>query len=188
MTDAQRTRFYLPKWLAVAKALDWRMVGGRLLADLAEQFAGAAMFSPIARDLVREIITRARTLAASEQRAATADDLRHACNQVASRGRQASATKLTNSELNEFARCMAVLLQPFEDLTTAIPYLNPAEDDRRRAVDYLRKLSYEVRLRAISENAFRTRDWESLNQDRLNWLIQEVKQTGRVKRPANQPF
>ena len=192
MTDKQRKYFYLPPWLAVAKAFDWVMVGGRLLADLDAQFETAATFSTIARDLTREIITRARSLAAGEQRAVTADDLRHACNQTASRGRQASATKLTNAELNEFARMMAVLQQPFENLNSALPYLNKAEDDRQRAVRYLNKLSYEAQLIAICERAFEgRRDWENLDKSRLDWMIQTVKETKsnqRFPRREAQPF
>ena len=188
MTDKQRKYFYLPPWLAVAKRYDWVMVGGRLLADLDEQYTGAGMFSRIAGPLLREIITRARSLAAGEQRAVTADDLRHACNQTASRGRHASATKLTNTELNEFARMMAVLQNPFEDLNSAVPYLNKAEDDRQRAVQYLNKLSYEAQLRKISENAFGTREWEGLEKSRLDWMIQTVKQSSGHRKFASEPF
>ena len=178
MTPNQRKFFYIPKWLAVAKPFDWVMVGGRLLADLDEQYEGAARFNRVACELVREIITRSRALAAREQRAVTADDLRHALNQVASRGRTDSATKLTNLEFNEFDRIHVLLREPFkEDLNDVKVYVNKVEDDRQRAIRHLNKLSYEAQLRAISDNAFHTKEWESLPLERLNWMIQTVKDT-----------
>ena len=190
MTPKQRTGFYIPKWLAVAKAYDWVMVGGRLLADLEAQWEAAAKFSIIARNLVRDVNTKARGLASAERRAATADDLRHAINLVASKGRHESATKLSNAELNEFARICAVLLNPFEDLATVIPYLHPEEDDRQRAIGYLRKLSYEAQLRAIAGNMFGTKEWDGLALAQLNRLVLVVKGSGRGKfsQRATQPF
>jgi len=191
MTPKQRTNFYIPKWLAVSKPFDWVMVGGRLLGDLDAQWSAAATFSRLACELVREIITRARSLAAGEQRAVTADDLRHALNQVASRGRTHSATKLSNAELNEFDRICNVLRNPIEDLNTTIPFVNKEADDRQRAVAYLNKLSYEAQLRAISDNAFHTKEWELLPLERLNWMIQAVKATKtnqRFPRREAQPF
>lgn len=188
MTESQRKFFYFPKWLAVARKLDWSMMDGRLIADLDAQWEFAAMFSTISRDLVRQIIGRARELAGREARATTADDLRHALNHVASKGRHESATRLSNADLNEFDRICRLLCNPFEDLNSAIPYLNPEDDDRKRAIAYLRKLSHEAQLRAISENAFKTRDWGALNLALLNRLILIVQKSGRTKQPANQPF
>ena len=189
MTPKQRTNFYIPKWLAVAKAFDWVMVGGRLLGDMEAQHAVAPTLSPVACELVREIIGRAQRLAVGEQRAVTADDLRHAINQVASRGRTHSATKLTNAELNEFDRICNVLRNPIEDLNTTIPFVNKEEDDRRRAIQYLNKLSYEAQLRAISERAFDTREWETLEKPKLDWMIQTVKASSSHRRfAAAQPF
>ena len=185
MTEAQRTRFYFPAWLPAAKALDWVMVDGRLLADLGTQWHEAAKFSTIACELVREIIGAAQRLAAAEQRAVTATDLRHAANQVASRGRTTSGAKLSNKELNEFARMCAVIRNPFENLNSAIPFIHPAEDDRQRSIAYLRRLSYEGQLRAISENMFKTREWESLPAASLDKLILVVKKSGRTR---YQPF
>lgn len=185
MTPLQRTRFYFPAWLPAAKALDWVMVDGRLLADLDTQWHDAAKFSTIACELIREIIGAAQRLAALEQRAVTATDLRHATNQVASRGRTASGVKLNNRELNEFARMCAVIRNPFENLNSAIPFIHPAEDDRQRSMAYLRRLSYEGQLRAISENMFKTKEWESLNASCLDRLILVVKNSRRTK---YQPF
>jgi hypothetical protein len=184
MTPAQRTHFYFPKWLPTAARLDWVMVGGRLLADVAAQFEAAGKFSPLARDLVRDIIVRAQALAAGEHRAVTADDLRHACNLVASQGRTASATKLSNAELNAFDRLCAVLRRPFgDDLTPVIPFVNPAEDNRQRSLQHLRKLANEGRLRAIAKNTWGISDWEGLDQARLDALIAEIKKNAWPKYP-----
>jgi len=76
-------------------------------------------------------------------------------------------------------------------LNTTIPFVNKEADDRQRAVAYLNKLSYEAQLRAISDNAFHTKEWELLPLERLNWMIQAVKATKtnqRFPRREAQPF
>jgi len=194
MTEAQRKHFYFPAWLKTAAALDWRMVGGRLLANLEEQLIGAQRWPDHARDLVTGIITNAQQTAARERRAVNADDLRHSCNWAASSltaeghlrptGGKSSATRLTNSELNQFVRICGVLRDPW-NLTATIAAVDPAEDNRQRTIAYLRKLTHEARLIAIARNAWGTADWESLEQARLDALVAEIKKNA-WKRPVRQ--
>lgn len=190
MTADQRKYFYFPLWSALAKACDWKMEGGRLMTDLDLQLRAAVHFPDHARQLVTDIITKAKAEAQQDQRAATADDLRHACNLVASGGKTASSTKFTQRHLNHFDRLCAVLTDP-ENVSATIAWLNPNEDDRQRTIRYLAKLANEGRLRAIALNAWGVSDWETLDQARLDALQAELKKNAWSKYPrktAGQPF
>ncbi len=192
MTDAQRIKLYIPHWLGLAKALDWQMAGGRLVADLAAQMRGAGKWPEHAGQAIRQIITAAEAMAAAERRAATAEDLRYGLNLVATGGRHTSSKKFSNSDVNEFLRLCKMLRNPWEDLTATIAYLNPAEDNRKRTIQHLRHLANEGRLISISRNAWGTGDWESLPQERLDALIAEIKKNAWSRFPrrkqAKQPF
>ena len=189
MTDAQRKYFYFPLWLGLARALDWRMEGGRLTADLDEQLKAAERWPEHAAKLATVIILRARLTADGEKRAVTAEDLRHACNVQASGGSTDSATSMTQRHLNHFGRLCAVLRDPW-DLTATMAWLNPAEDDRLKTVEWIRKLAPEARLMAISRNAWQTEDWASQDQARLDSLAAELRKAawsgrGRSRRHSS---
>jgi hypothetical protein len=176
MSPEQRKYFYFPKlWAPLARAMDWRMEGGRLVANLDEQLAIAVNFPPEAQQLLQELIAAAQGIAAGEHRATTSEDLRHACNLVASAGKTGSSDRLSQRNLNHFERMRNLLLNPWDDMNAMIAWLNPAEDDRQRSVVYLRTQADEARLRAISVNAWQTRDWETLDQAQLDALMAEVK-------------
>jgi hypothetical protein len=155
MTPEQRKRFYFPIWGATAAALDWRMTGGRLSADLSQQLCGSAAWPDHARDLIQGIIASAEAAAGVERRAANADDLRHACNRVASGNKHSSSGKFSQHDLNRFDRLCAVLRNLW-DLTATIAWLDLKEDDRMRTIGYLKKLTHEGRLIAIARNAWHT--------------------------------
>lgn len=182
MTPDQLKRFYLPIWLETARRMDWRMQGGRLIADLDEQLLGSAAWPDHARALVVKIIVEAGSMALQQSRAVNADDLRKACNMMASGGRTASSKKFAQRDLNHFDRLCAVLKDPF-DLTGTIAWLNPAEDNRKRTLVYLRKLANEGRLRAIALNAWGTHDIETLTQAQLDSLTAEIKKNAWSKYP-----
>ena len=191
MTDAQRIKLYIPHWLSLAQALDWRMAGGRLMANLAEQVHASEKWPEHAGLAVRAIVTAAEAMAAAERRAVTAEDLRYGLNLVAVGGRHSSSKKFSNSDVNEFLRLCKMLRNPWEDLTATIAYLNPANDNRKRTIYHLRKLANEGRLIAISRNAWGTSDWEGLDQSRLDALVAEVKKNAWQRFPrkkAAQPF
>lgn len=189
MTTDQRKYFYFPLWSALAKACDWKMESGRLLADLPFQLRAAVRFPAHAHSLLNAVITSAQAVARREQRGVTADDLRHACNLVASGGKTDSAGSMTQRHLNHFDRLCAVLRDPW-NLSATIAWADPAEDDRKRTVEYLRKLANEGRLIAISLNAWGISEWETLDQARLDALQAEVKKNAWKKypQPAGQPF
>ena len=191
MNDAQRKHFYFPIWNETAARLDWKMAGGRLVADLQAQLHGAESFPEHAAPLVQQIISSAQNVATAERRAVTAEDLRYACNRIASGGKHESSSKFTQRHLNQFDRLCAVLRDPW-DLTATIAWTDPAEDDRKRTLVFLRKLANEGRLRAIALNAFGTHDVDTLNQAQLDSLTAEIKKGAWSKFPrrekAGQPF
>lgn len=189
MTDAQRTDFYIPKWLEIQARTDWRMAGGRLATDLDLQLRAIGVWPDHARDLVRAIIAAARLMAEGERRAVTADDLRKGCNRIASGGRTDSSRKFSRTDFNHFDRLRAVIADPW-NLTATIAWLNPAEDDRKRTLAYLRKIANEGRLRAISLNAWGTHDVDTLTQAQLDSLTAEIRKGAWPKYPKakRQPF
>ncbi|HEY4415722.1 MAG TPA: hypothetical protein VGO57_08525 [Verrucomicrobiae bacterium] len=182
MTDAQRTDFYIPKWLEIQAKTDWRIVGGRLVADLDAQLSAARNFPDHAQELLCAIIKHARQIAQTECRAVIADDLRRGCNFVAAKGRTDSSRKFGRTDFNHFDRVHAVLVDPW-DLTATMAWMDPAEDDRKRTLIYLRKIANEGRLRAITLNAWSTSDVDSLDQARLDALIAEIKKNAWSKYP-----
>ena len=185
MTAAQRIRFYFPVWSETAARLDWKMAGGRLIADLDVQLLAAEKFPDHARDAVQCIIRLAQKSAAAAHRAANADDLRHACNSVASRAKTKSSTRFTQRDLNHFDRLCAVLRDPW-DMNALLAWNYPEEDDRQRTVSYLRTLANEGRLVAISLNAWGTPEWDRLEQKRLDALIAEIKNKAWQKYPRRE--
>ena len=191
MTPDQRKHFYFPIWQKTATNLDWKMVGGRLLADLDVQLRMAENFPEHAVGLIQNIIAAAQNVAAAERRAATAEDLRHECNRAASRQRTDSSTRFNQRDLNQFDRLCAVLRDPW-DLTATIAWLHPEEDDRKRTLVYLRKIANEGRLRAIALNTWATHEVDTLSQAQLDSLTAEIKKGAWSKFPrrekAGQPF
>lgn len=177
MSPEQRKHFYFPIWRDTAEKLDWKMSDGRLVADLAAQAAALVNFPDHAREVFEQVFTFARSAAHVECRAVNADDLRHACNFIASAWgghRTDSSKKFSQKQINQFDRLCAVLRDPW-DLTATIAWLNPAEDDRQRALIYLRKIANEGRLRAIALNTWGTHDVDTLKQAQLDSLTAEIR-------------
>ena len=185
MTEAQRTDFYIPKWLAIQAVTEWRMAGGRLVANLDAQLHATQAFPDCARDAFRKIICYARDTAGGRQRAVTAEDLRKGCNWLAANGRTDSSRKFSRADFNHFDRLHSLLRLPW-DLNATIAWLNPAQDDLKRALKYLRTLANEGRLIAISKNAWGIGDVDALAQAQLDALLNEVKRKAWPKYPRRE--
>lgn len=197
MTENQRNKFYFPKWRRLQAAFDWHLVGGRLLADLAEQDRMAQRFAPYVCEIFRKILALAQELALKERRAVMVDDLRHACNWIASEGKTTSSSRMKNYHVDNFDRLHLVLLKPFEEsdesVWLSICWHHPEEDTRRRKIRYLRILADEGRLVAISRNAWGTSvppftdDIDALSVDRVDALIAEIKRGAWRKYSQTKP-
>ena len=194
MTEAQRKHFYIPAWLACARVNDWRMVGGRLLADLAAQRERCNQIPEPAAGVLFDVLAAAEKLARQDHCAVTADHLRHACNLVGTR-REAqgvrhegvlSSNKMTNGQLSQVVNLFNLLADP-DDLTAVMHWLNPEEADRASLADHIAKLAHEAQLRAIAINAWNTSEWRDQDISRLRWLLREVKHANRPVQQERTP-
>lgn len=173
MNTAQRQHFYFPAWRVCAKALGWVMSGGRLVADLEAQ-RKQPIASP-AREERLKVIDLAESFARKEHRAVVADDLRHGCNHIASRGQTTSTADMDNRATSMAVRLFILLVDP-ENLDVVMAWMDPAEADRRDYARWLRKIAPEGTLIAIARNAWGTSDWEAQGMPQLRWLAKTVKQ------------
>jgi hypothetical protein len=189
MTTAQRQHFYFPAWRVCAKTLGWVMVEGRLVADLDGQRV-EPIASP-AREERFKVIDLAESFARKEHRAVNADDLRHGCNFIASRGKTASAAAMDNRATSMAVRLFSLLADP-ENLDAVMEWLNPEEADRRDYARWLKRIAPEATLIAIARNAWDTSDWEAQGMPELRWLAKTVQQRagqrqGSFRRTVDQP-
>jgi len=187
MTPAQRKSLYFPAWQRCAKANSWQMVEGRLLAVPAEQLDAFAGWPEPAGPVGSEVITTAQNLAAHEHRAITAEDLRHACNHVATTGRTVSSGKLTNKEINRAVDLFNLLTDPW-NLTCVAAWLNPADAERASYLSFLQKQTQDAVLRRIATNAFDTSEYEKLDIAKLRWIAGQVKHRGQPQAPKPAEF
>lgn len=190
MNANQRKFFYFPAWNACAKANRWVMERGRLVADLAAQ--SAESLSEPAGEERRKVIAQAETLAAREHRAVKPDDLRHACNLLASAGKTKHTEDMDNHATTMAVRRFNLLTDP-ESLDAVMIWLNPAEADRRDYIAYMERTVHEAKLIAISQNAWGTSDWRSQGMDQLRWLNRQAQAGPRPARvrqpdPENEPY
>jgi hypothetical protein len=189
MTDSQRKFFYFPAWSACAKANAWREERGRLVADLDGQRADR-IAAPAFEERVK-VIELAEQFAQREHRAVKADDLRHACNYVASAGKTTHVEDLDNRATTMAVRLFRLLADP-DNLEAVMVWLNPAEADRRDYADYMARTTNEAVLIAISKNAWETSNWRDQSLDQLRWLNQQAHRNKRPfhhrRKPECEPF
>lgn len=194
MTDAQKFGFYLPVWNQLAKQWHWngaRKLGITLAALLEVNEVSFRQWPEPAGPLMLQVITFARQIAAQRPPGGGAnacgavklEDLRHGCNIVATAGSpggpKISSKHFTTAETNRAVALMRLLVDPLS-LKYISAWLNPQEADRRSLVEHVRTMAPEGTLRAIFNNAYHTKDWESGTAQQLVWLKRAIK--GEVKR------
>lgn len=171
MTPNQRKFLYFPAWHKCAKVNGWVMSQGRLGVDLAAQ-ALERIPSP-AFDERFKVIERAEFFARQAHRAPVADDLRHACNYVASAGRATSSEALSGRPLTLAVRLFRLLADP-DNIQAVMDWLNPDEADRKDYCEWVARNVPEPTLRAIAQNAWGEADWRSQPMPRLRWLHKQA--------------
>jgi len=177
MTSPQRRRLYFPAWRD-AFAAHWT----------AEHGVAAPRPGARASEYSVETWSIAALIAARHVRAATEDDLRHACNAIANAAAKRHAGRpadldlrpeaLSSRTLSPLALDLVVawfhLLRDSDDLTATVTWLNPGDAERRR---YLRTLSraplggYAAR---IASDMYHTADIENLPTPALRSLYRLV--------------
>ena len=178
MTDNQQRRFYFPAWNGCAVANGWVMVKGRLRADIGNLKPEVQSWPEPAREMGLKVLVTAEQVASQQHRAVVADDLRHACNYVAAG--KLSSGDLDNKQTNRVVALFNLLADP-EDLDAVMNWLHPENAERGSFVSFLRRKAHEATLRAISNEAFQTKNWEELPIEKLRWLAKELK--NREPRP-----
>jgi hypothetical protein len=177
MTEPQHA-LYIRRWICVVRANHWVMRKHRLVENAVRGERS---------EWHQRVWDAAEMLAAQEHCAVTAEHLRHGCHVVAF-GKKKSSWDLTNQEFDRLLiwfghepkhnmrgpLLKGLLIDP-ENLTSVQAWLNPEENKRLHKIEYLRKLADEGKLRALSRNAWSIGDWESLDAQRLDSLISEVK-------------
>lgn len=172
MTREQLIRFYFPRWHSCAKANDWRMVGGRLLATRRKSDAAT-----LAGQLHQAVWTAAEQIALQGHRAVTAEDLRHACT-VAALGRYKSSKDFDNKEADRVTTLFRLLENP-DDIDAMMDWNDPERSARRRVMWSIEHAAPEGYVRRIAEDRFGTSRWEDLEIHQLRQLAVTLKQRKR---------
>ena len=177
MTPSQRDNFYIPKWRQCANANGWVMSNGRLICD--------AALNRFRSELHSQVWEIALNLAYATHRAVTPEDLRHACNFLAAK--QTSSKKMNNRETNRVVTLFMLLANPDgpNNVKLMADWLNPHNADRVALIKQLFQYAPGYRLEAISGQVYGTRYWKELPDDKLRWLLGEVKRGSR--RPHQKP-
>lgn len=171
MTDKQLTKFYLPAWSRLAKALNWRMEDGRMLAERLPRHG-----HPTADQEYQKVWDAADSFAWQSQRAVRPDDLRHAVNCVAT-GR-VSAKEMDNKQTNRVVSLMKLLTDP-DNLKAVSEWLDPDIAEKRGLLERINlHRAYAIN---IARDQFRTPDLDSLKVEQLRTLVWTVTNRHRAK-------
>lgn len=170
---------YWRRWSAVSRALNWRMVQGRL--DPAAAQDGSSH--------IAAVMQAASARAAGAHRAVTPDDLRHGCHLVAL-GRDKSHADFSNREFDKLLtlwgdekQISGLLLEPL-DLGSEIHRANPELKSRERHLHFLRRDCLGGYVASESERIFGTKNWQALDSEQLAQLSNHLRARPNVLRKA----
>lgn len=183
MTPKQEKLFYFPAWHRCAKARGWTMRKGRLIVDLDAQRKESERWPETVEALLHQVVENAQYLARQDHRAPTADDLRHACNMVATATK--SSARLTNKQVNRVVCLFRILTDP-EDLDAMNDWLYPDHAERRSMIAFLRRKAPDYVIREIAGNLpGGTIYWQDLDMQRLRWIAGQLKNRPPSQKPPN---
>jgi hypothetical protein len=168
MTPAQHKRFYLPAW-SRAFAANWRRDRGTVARlDGRESF-----------ELLTAVETAAVARAVRRFGRVVADDLRHACHEVALR-RDKSSLDLTTGEANRVVALFDLLADPL-DLKARVRWECPerAEEDALRVAVRRFPAAY---VAEVCRGRFGTRFWEQLRLPELRMLHVTLRERFKQRR------
>lgn len=174
ISEKQLRRFYFPRWHACAKANDWVMVKGRLLAQAPS--VGSGQLS-VAEELRRRVWTAAEQLALQGHRSVTADDLRHACAVIAL-GRYKSSKDFTNAEVDRVVTLFRLLAEA-DDVGAMMDWNSPERSERKRLLWAIENAAPEAYTARIARDRFGTEVWTELPIDELRQLLVTLKKRTR---------
>jgi class 3 adenylate cyclase len=168
MTQAQHKRFYLPAWNR-AFAANWRRDRGTV----------ARLDGRESTELLTAVETAAVARAVRRFGRVVADDLRHACHEVALR-RDKSSLDLTTGEANRVVALFDLLADPL-DLKARVRWECPerAEEESLRAALRRFPVAYVVQ---VCRDKFGTRYWEQLRLPELRMLHVTLRERFKQRR------
>lgn len=174
MTEKQKFKFYFPAWNRCARANNWIMKKGRLVAEEP---------SPdITLPERAQVWTYARQLAALEHRGITPNDFRHACHIVALK-RDKSSAQLDTREVNRVVALFDLLADP-HDLQARMNWENPENKERASLIARLKKLAPEAYIIHLTTDLWDTKAWQDLQQ----WQLVKLVRLLQTRKPAwNRP-
>lgn len=196
MTTAQQRRFYFPAWNAAAAAHGWKgMVGDRLRATKKTPWG-----APQVDKIYRAIWLVAESLADEREAPGSLceEDLRHACNHLASEGKTTSCRQLNTRQISRVVRGLlgwtdwdapgkpfrpGLLIDPY-DTYAILAWDNPELAAREGVLIQLRKLAPLAYIISVSRGKFSRDDWENLTDAELSQLLFTLKARARSKAEA----
>ena len=174
MTESQRLNFYFPAWNRL-----WKTLKVLTLEQMEERFRSA--HGP-ACELGLKVITVARQIANSQ---VTAEELRHACNVVATAGGsgspKASCKGMNHGEVQRVVALFDLLAEP-DSIKASMAWGDPDDASKRGLIAVIQKAAPEGLLAHIFLNAFDSREWKSGTKQQLVWLLKQVKGRKRTQR------
>lgn len=174
-TEPQIKSLYFPAWNRVCRALNWRMVKGRLSGKKEPLWGGMETSR-----LYQEVWAEAEILARHLARAITAEDLRHACHVVAI-GRDVSSKDLNNPALDRVLILFRLLRDP-DDLEAMMTWLHPEHAERRRLIWSISNAApdaYILRCATPWRGSFEGDRWDGLPTAALRKLLALLRLRGR---------
>lgn len=192
MLSPAQTSLHWKRWAACVHANDWRDVKGRLDAQ-ATRTRGETIYH-------RRVWQEAERQAQQKHRAVLAEDLRRGCYLTATTlvpGWPKSALPVRSMKdlgNRTFSRVLVLwsLLIDDTDLEAIIKWENPDQSERESLIKSIERRAPDAVLRAISANAFGTRQWENLTQlsqlQSLSRIVAEKQKDWQRERKTPQPF
>jgi hypothetical protein len=197
-----QTSLHWRRWAAVIATNHWRMAKGRMSPD--------AQLTRDASKYHYSVWRLAEELALQAHRTVTADDLRHGCYLLAAtdlknRFRKSTKVSTSSKDLDNATfshllclwgedesrghklRMYGVLIEPL-CVESTMSWDDPGREERRYLVAWLDENAPAATVRAISMNAFGTREYETLAQTQLQWLqrtIRDQQKSWNRPRPAS---
>ncbi len=174
MTEKQQRRFYFPAWSECSKAMGWVMRKGRLQADLTTLRSSLATKWPApARDVALQVLDYAYQLAGEEHRGVVAEDLRHGCNLVATKGLKSSSSDFTNKDVDKVVTLFRLLANP-ENIEAVIAWsaYEDGEDPGsvKRIRYFIEHAAPEAYVRQVAMDRFGTKEWNRLALEQIREL------------------
>lgn len=168
MTPAQ-SAMYFRAWGRVSKLHGWRTSGGRIVGVQA-----ASWGRPVTSELYAAVWELARVLADEAMSDVTPDHIRHAVTHLAL-GEHVSSREYTNKQFDRVLALLRLLTDP-DDVKAMLDWQDrDGHRGRRVRQEYTLRHAQGAYVRSVSADKDGTRNWQALDDERLNQLHMTIK-------------